>query len=412
VTDVSVSPVRKDAADFPGASDAPNLIPPPGNPRFPLMDSLRAIAALCVFAGHTVTGVYAVSAHPTLFLWAVDLAYEGVAIFFLISGFLLYRPFLVARREGRPFRLGSYAKRRFLRIAPAYWVALTIFIAAGFVNGVTTGNWWIFYLFGQIYSSSDIGRGIGVAWTLCIEVTFYAALPLFVLVCAWLGGRRRSFAPDVVLIVLLAAASLGFRAHFSSFTEVSTVSTLAGTFFWFALGMGLAICSVVLEERLARAPRASGWLRLWPLASWTAGVGLFALNHQVQRGALSLDVPGAVVLTHVLYGVSALFILLPAIFAERSRGPVQGVLRLRVLAWIGLISYAFYLYHTIVIDQLNEVAKDAGVSARYAFVAVSSLLVTIACAAASYYLLERPLMRWGRSSGRRRRAQAGAAAAR
>ena len=57
-----------------------------------------------MFAGHTVTGVYSLSAHPSLFLWAVEIAYEGVAIFFLISGFLLYRPFLVARREGRPFR--------------------------------------------------------------------------------------------------------------------------------------------------------------------------------------------------------------------------------------------------------------------------------------------------------------------
>ena len=52
-------------------AEAPNLVPPPGNPRFPLIDSMRAIAALSVFAGHTVTGVYAVSAHPALFLWAV-----------------------------------------------------------------------------------------------------------------------------------------------------------------------------------------------------------------------------------------------------------------------------------------------------------------------------------------------------
>ena len=73
-----------------------------------------------------------------------------------------------------------------------------------------------------------------------------------------------------------------------------------------------------------------------------------------------------------------------------------------MLAWIGLISYAFYLYHTIVIDQLNKLAKDAGISARYAFVAVTSFALTLACASASYYLLERPLMRWGRTTGRGR----------
>jgi peptidoglycan/LPS O-acetylase OafA/YrhL len=358
---------------------------------------MRAIAALAVFAGHTVTGVYAVSAHPTAFLWAVDCAYEGVAIFFLLSGFLLYRPFLTARRGGGRLRIGSYAKRRVLRIVPAYWVALTIFIAAGFVTGVTTSNWWIFYLFGQIYSPVNIGHGIGVAWTLCIEVTFYAALPVFVLLCARLARKPGSVRPDVVLIVLLAAGSLAFRAHFSGFTQIATVSTLAGTFFWFALGMGVAIVSVELERRPFPVDRLP---RLWPVASWLAAVGLFVLNHQIQKGFLRLDPRAAVVITHALYGVAALFVLLPAVFAERTTGPVQSVLRLRALAWVGLISYAFYLYHTIVIDQLNELAKDAGISARYVFVAACSLVLTLAVAAASYYLLERPIMRWGRRGSR------------
>jgi peptidoglycan/LPS O-acetylase OafA/YrhL len=428
---VNEAPALADAAGAPaaqGAANAPNLFPPAGNPRFPLMDSMRAIAALSVFAGHTVTGVYAVSAHPTLFLWAVQLAYEGVAIFFLISGFLLYRPFLVARREGRPLRLGSYGIRRFLRIAPAYWAALTIFIAAGFVSGVTTGNWWIFYAFGQIYSPVNIGHGIGVAWTLCIEVTFYAALPVFAVLCARLGRGRGSLRPDVILLVVLAVASLAFRAHFSAFTQVATVSTLAGTFFWFALGMGIAIVSVERDGRKRDAQgrtrdaqgrskdsgRRSAWIGIWPVLSWIVGVLLFVALHQVisKPGFAGLDVPGAVVLTHMLYGLSALFILLPAVFAEHQAGPVQRLLRFRALAWIGLISYAFYLYHTIVIAQLNDVVSDAGISAHYAVVAVSSFFVSIAAAAASYYLLERPVMRWGRSLRRRGRTTPGAAAAR
>jgi peptidoglycan/LPS O-acetylase OafA/YrhL len=392
-----------DAPALPRAVDAPNLIPPPGNPRFPLIDPMRAIAALCVFAGHTVTGVFPFSAHPTLFVWAAELAYEGVAIFFLLSGFLLYRPFLTARRGSAGLRVGSYAKRRFLRIAPAYWVALSIFIAAGFVTGVTGGNWWIFYAFGQIYSLANIGHGIGVAWTLCIEVTFYAALPLFVLLCARLARRPPSLRPDMLLLVLLAAGSLGFRAHYSSFADVTTVSTLAGTFFWFALGMGLAILSVRLGDRRAasRGPAATGrpaaLLRLWPVAAWIVGVGLFVLNRYVRQGFAGLDRPGVAVITQVLYGLAALLILLPAVLAEHERGPVQGVLRVRVLAWVGLISYAIYLYHTIVIDQLRNVFDRLGGAELYAAVAVTSLLVTLACASASYYLLERPLMRWGRS---------------
>jgi peptidoglycan/LPS O-acetylase OafA/YrhL len=393
-----------DAPALPGAVDAPNLIPPPGNPRFPLVDSMRAIAALLVFGGHTVIGVVAVGAHPELSLSAAELAFEGVAIFFLISGFLLYRPFLLARCGAHPLRIGSYSSRRVLRIVPAYWAALSIFIAAGFVSGVSAHNWWIFYGFGQIYSLQNIGHGIGVAWTLCIEVTFYAALPVFALLTARLARRAGSFTPDVVLLVLLAAASLAFRAHFSSFTEVATISTLAGTFFWFALGMGLAIWSVRIERSAAQggAPGSGGLGRLWPIASWTVGVLLLVLNRQVKVGFAGLDLSCVTVVTHVLYGLSALFILLPAIFSARDSGPVAKLLQARLLAWIGLISYGFYLYHTIVIDQLNQLARDAGVPARYAVVAAASFCVTLTSASASYYLLERPVMRWGRSSGGRR----------
>ena len=47
----------------------------------------------------------------------------GVAIFFCISGFLLYRPFVVAHHRAQAMpAVGAYAWRRFLRIVPAYWV--------------------------------------------------------------------------------------------------------------------------------------------------------------------------------------------------------------------------------------------------------------------------------------------------
>jgi len=319
-----------------------------------------------------------------LFVWATQVANEGVAVFFLISGFLLYRPFLVARRAGDPTRLLAYARRRVLRIVPAYWAALSIFLAAGLVPGVNGGNWWVFYGFGQIYSVKTLGSGIGVAWTLCIEVTFYAALPLFAWVASRAGPRRFSVRSDLVLLVVLAAASLAFRGHFSSFLQTVTVSTLPGTFFWFALGMSLAIASVSFERRsLGAAPR-------WPAASWMIAGVLWVVLHEVAAHAGSLGTPAANVLIHVLYGLTAFFVLLPAVFGERAGGAVRSLLARRWLAWVGLISYAFYLYHTIVIAQ---VAKHLHGSARYPIIVVASLILSIACAGASYYLLERPVMR-------------------
>lgn len=382
------------------AATAPNLTPPPGNPRFPLFDALRAIAALCVFAGHTVTGTYALSQHPRLFGLAVYVADQGVAIFFLISGFLLYRPFVAARRAGRPFSLPGYIRRRVLRIVPCYWVALTLFIALGLVSGVTASNWWIFYGFGQNYDFNTIGSGIGVAWTLCIEVTFYAALPLFALLAARLSRPASAVRWDVGLLCVLAAAALAYRAHFHAFSDLATVSTLPGFFFWFALGMGLAVASV--DERVASGfSRLGARLPHWPVLSWGTAAILFVLLREAAASQVFGGVLTALV-QHVLYGLTAFFLLAPAVFDDGGGGPVRALLRRPWLAWVGLVSYAFYLYHTIVIAQIDELLVDHGVGPRYPIVVVVSLLISLACAAASFYLVERPLMRL-RPRGRRPR---------
>jgi peptidoglycan/LPS O-acetylase OafA/YrhL len=389
------APGRDEAQSLP-PDVAPNLTPPPGNPRFPLLDAMRAIAALCVFAGHTVTGTTTLGADPARFVAATQAADEGVAIFFLISGFLLYRPFLTARR-GRSLSLAGYARRRVLRIVPAYWVALSVFLVLGMVAGVNGGNWWIFYGFGQVYSFNTLGGGIGVAWTLCIEVTFYALLPFFAFVSVRLW--RGALVGDFAALTVLALASLTYRAHFTSIYEVAKVSTLPGTFLWFALGMTLALASVG-GGWASRFAELDVRLRHWPVVSWTVALVLFAALHELAHATGSLGFTFVEVMTHALYGLVAFFLLLPAVFGGTTAGPVHRLLSARLLAWIGLISYAFYLYHVIVIAQLNRFLVEQGIGLRYVLVTVCALVISLLCAAASFYLVERPLMRLGaRRSG-------------
>jgi peptidoglycan/LPS O-acetylase OafA/YrhL len=366
---------------------APNLAPPPGNPRFPLFDALRAIAALSVFLGHTITGVLSLNSHRTLFLIGVQLAYQGVAIFFLISGFLLYRPILVARCEQRTYDVWRYARRRVLRIVPAYWVALTVLLILGWISGVGTGNWWIFYGFGQIYGFSTLPHGIGVAWTLCIEVTFYAALPLFALAAARLAPRPGAVRVDVLLLVALAVASLVFRVEFQG--DIVKLSTLPASFSWFALGMGLAMASLAMPAVPPRWMAKSGTL-CW-VGAVAASILLYVLLRSAQTTATALA-------GYVLYGVVALLVLLPGVFAQANNQVPQRVLRNSLLGWIGLISYSFYLYHATVIEEITK-----HITHEYLLVLLSAAALSIACAAASYYLVERPFMRLGRRhSGVRR----------
>ena len=117
----------------------------------------------------------------------------GVAIFFVVSGFLLYRPFLAARRGlGPAVGTGGYIRRRLLRIVPAYWTALTLLAIWPGLPGVFTGDWWIYYGFLQVYSTETYLQGIGPAWSLATEMAFYLVLPVFAVLVARVTQARRS----------------------------------------------------------------------------------------------------------------------------------------------------------------------------------------------------------------------------
>lgn len=131
----------------------------------------------------------------------------------MISGFLVSRPFFAARWSGAPSAMSAYLRRRALRIVRAYWVALTVLGATLRLPGVFSSHWWVFYGSGQIYGRPDASPGRGVAWTLCVEVSFYLFLPTFVVglnrltagrsprtVLADRRGRDFRLGPDMQLV--------------------------------------------------------------------------------------------------------------------------------------------------------------------------------------------------------------------
>src|SRR5437588_12805856 len=84
--------------------------------RFPLFDAMRALAALSIFAYHCAYQLHGFSGPAGRYLAQLNI---GVPVFFLISGFLLYRPFVRARRDhDRRPSLRAYAVRRAARIVP------------------------------------------------------------------------------------------------------------------------------------------------------------------------------------------------------------------------------------------------------------------------------------------------------
>jgi peptidoglycan/LPS O-acetylase OafA/YrhL len=372
----------------------PALRPPPGNPRFPLFDGLRAIAAMSVLVYHA--GAYSRVNEGTGGLSPyLDRLNVGVAVFFVISGFLLYRPMLAARLgEGPPVRLRDYARRRILRIVPAYWVALTVLAIYPGLTGVFTGRWWIYYGFGQDYGFSTILNGIGPAWSLGCEAVFYVLLPFLSLALARAAalGRRHGvwWQLELALLGLLALASVAWRGYVGEHPNIPS-ATFASTFAWFALGMALALVSV--SRPLPRRPARWSWAG-WALAAVayvviSRGLGLpggfIFLEHQTVAQSLAV---------YVLSGVVALGLALPAALEPVPRTAIGRVLASRVLAGLGLISYGIYLYHQPIANALNGGINSGGnATLRFLWLVAATAAIAIVAGALSYYLIERPALR-------------------
>jgi peptidoglycan/LPS O-acetylase OafA/YrhL len=384
----------------------PVVAPPPGNPRFPLFDGLRAIAVLSVLVTHTA-----------LLSGANELAWYGkytarldvgVTVFFLISGFLLYRPFVAAHLDGRDGpRVRDYARRRVLRIVPAYWLALTVLAIYPGLIQMWTGHSWVYYLFLQDYRAEWTFGGIQPAWSLAIEAAFYISLPVIAYGLRGVGARMSRAGRvrlEAAVIAALGIASFVVRAVTPGSPASQVHITLPGTFDWFALGMLLAVASAALA---GREPALVRFLRRWPSSAWLVALALFwfTATQLGLGGTLFFRVTTAQSLAqHALYGAIAFFLLLPAIFAGDAAGLPRRVLRNRVVAWLGLISYGVFLWHHPIALKLTA-ADHRGLFPGFRMLGITAatFAIAVACAALSYYLLERPILRYKDGLSRRRR---------
>ena len=346
--------------------------------RFPLVDALRALAALLIVGYHVAFvsgGLGPDGAGP----WLAGLNL-GVPLFFAISGFLLYRPWVAARIAGTgPPSARVYGLRRALRIVPAYWVALVLIVLLVARDGVLAWPGALVYLgFGQAYDPDRLTGGIGQAWTLTIEVAFYAALPLLALAARRLPGPV--LRGELLLLAGLVAVSVAWRA-----VVLATVDPSDPAFFplllalpaqldVFAGGMALAVASAAGREGRGAA---AGWL---VAAAAYAALAIW----RPDDGALR------VVVEHQLQAVAAVGLLAPAVLAAGAGGPVRGLLAWRPLAWVGLVSYGVYLWHLDVLRELAE--RDLPVP----LLAAAGLAISLLLGAASWYGLERYALRLGR----------------
>ncbi len=374
------------------AASPPALAPPPGNPRFPLLDGMRAVAALLIVVTHASGASNFNTANPLgVYTARMNL---GVTMFFLLSGFLLYRPFVAARREGRPpIRIRDFARRRALRIVPAYWVALTLLsIYPGLY--LFSDYWPRLYTFTQIYSARSTLAGIGPAWSLCIEASFYVALPFIALGIARL---RPSVRGEVGALIALAIGSLALRTYLHDTHGPPILqNTLLCYLDWFCWGMIMAVISVATHGREASSRSLTLIVRR-PWVPWaTAAVVFWVLSTRLElpRGFFAIYTDYNYFGEHVLYALVSLLLLLPAMFGGWAGGWPRRLVGLRVMAWLGLVSYAIFLYHLPIMGEINAHGAQGWLpGSGFLSLLLCTLAITIPIAAASYYVVERPALR-------------------
>jgi peptidoglycan/LPS O-acetylase OafA/YrhL len=386
--------------------------------RFEGVGGLRAIAAGLVLAYHI--GLVSDAARiPVLrpFAWQLK---TGVTVFFVISGFLLYLPFARSiRTSGRRPDWRQFARRRATRILPAYWVALTVIGLAPVAAGVFSVDWWRYFGLVQIYQRSTLLGGIGVAWTLCVEVSFYAALPLFACAVAKLArrlGTRDAARIQLAIIAALALSTLVLRLALTHSLSAPIVhhgyliaTSLPGLLDWFAIGMAFAVLAAEWEVDSSRFPAVRGMVRR-PGGCWILAGCCFTFAAVSQGVDLFLTQYG--LLVHVVIGLAAGLLVLPAIDPVRSSAEAGGpagsrsggrppfVVRLltnRVVAWLGMISYGIYLWHVKLLEAMfgspgGAAVHPPGLVGVFGRVTLS-VAAAVALGAASWYIVERPAQR-------------------
>ncbi len=403
---------------------------PPGPARehrgYPGLNALRALGALMVLTTHT-----GFDTGRILHGWfgAVITRMDfGVAIFFVLSGFLLGRPFLLrAARGGPPAALRSYFWKRTLRILPLYWAVIvaTILFQPG-NDYVTPQMWFQNFTLTQLYQPDLLPQGLTQMWSLATEAAFYVVLPFL---CMLLIGRPRrtgEFRASRVYVIL-GLVSVGGVAWQASVVTIPGVhghfaQCLPGYLPWFAVGLALATASVT--EQLSQdsaAPRFCERMASDPLGCWVAAALVYGIACTPLTGPRTLlaQTSWEAGLKCVLYAVASGLLVLPLVFGHLQEHPIRRWCNHPVPFFLGEISYGIFCIHLLVLNAVLRRSEFGTFQGHFAAVWVITAGVTIGLATLSYYVVERPFLRLktlrfgtlGRRGGDDPREETGTAAA-
>jgi peptidoglycan/LPS O-acetylase OafA/YrhL len=335
----------------------------------PALDGIRAIAIVSVFLYHV--GI-------------LQGGWVGVDIFFTLSGYLITLILLTEYNSTQSILLPQFFLKRACRLLPAAVVLIFVALALSFyfndqfhdtkVDAVAA----LLYVEDFRYAFSPVlGTRTTLVhlWSLSIEEQFYLIWPFFLILSLSSLGQKRSlyivFA-TIALVILWRFALLSqiesptyYRIYFSFDTRVDEL----------LIGSALALWGYRPGHTISRTTKT-----FWPLIVLLFVAIMLALDPVTKWEAVSI---------YPLIGGATAFLIV--IVTTKERTLPSRFLTLLPLVALGRISYGFYLWHLLIIHEVTM-----GGFKRH--VALLAFVLTLAVSIGSYFLVERPILRFGRKA--------------
>jgi len=378
--------------------------PPPANApaHLPALDGVRGVAALIVMLHHFALDPAVTTPAALRVVSAFRLAWCGVDLFFVLSGFLITRGLLEAR--GTPGYYRRFFVRRALRIVPLYYATLlgVLVLAPALLPGVTAApidahqGWLWLYL--TNFASALRGTGVFTNahfdvnhfWSLAIEEQFYLVWPAAVALC---GARRLPRLCAVLLAAGLATRFMLLRADVSSQAlYVLTPCRLDG------LLLGAAMAAAMTSEAGRRALHRAA---PWALAAGALGVGGIVARHGPAFWTRPMMGPGYSLVALLFAGAVGHVVTRPEALPARA-------LSHPAIVAVGARSYGLYVLHRVGVVRAvvplepvamgrsllgPEAAVERAEPIGLAVFMLLSVAVSFLAAELSLRTLERPFLR-------------------